>query len=1141
MSNASTPDGSVFANLHNQELQSRKRPCCTHSSVSGSQLGSPVVSPVKKVKRQNPQLTPTNKRSTPIKKSPEPKLAQVCLSDFSDWDDSPTKEEGKRCELVRVASEKENSELNDSFDEPVFTNSPRKPSPSLNSANNSCKKRSVAIRLCDEGKTSPIKELQTNGPSGKLDSGVAGFPSLCDPKTEIILTVREIKKENGLVDLICSTETGEDSVVYLEDQWAELTFEPDTQIHLIGAQRWGESDWLVSNEHGVLVVAPDFLVPCTSIASSTWCSRKVVLSDRFRCSVRANKAMVIGTVMHELFQGALRSPDPRLVTRKWLLDRWRSSLSDDVLSQLVALHCTTSDFEDELAPYADVVADWIQTHLPGGSSYCLDSSSSSLKVHDIEENIWVSQLGVKGKVDVTLKETTTIRTHLRPLELKTGKSGQSIEHAAQVMLYSLMLSSRYKQPIGGGILLYLKDGISREIQPKALELKAIVNQRNNLAFYLSKLDPLKLPAPRADPKFCDRCDQASICSFYQIAMEPAEKSSDLMYDFAKANMSHLKENHLKYFAKWIRWIFSEWSEDQSRKGSSVENLWRKSPAERESDGFCAACLRLVSCEDISKEIYSSYLLTFESEVEISTMFSPGSMCTVSTTVNPALLLVPIVDSSSFSITVRSDRMIDKEEIYHLDLYHSFSTCSTTLGSLILIMGSDQASTRKRELIVDLMPPGGSNATNLPSSVHKILSDGVALNQLNEEQREAVLSALICNDYTLIEGFPGSGKTTTIVALLRCLLELKLSVLLTANTHSALDNVLTKLRKYVDASKMLRLGRSTSTSNSVADLTFQAKMSVVDGDKYEAAKDLLENTPLLASTCHYVPRELLFSYRTFDYCIVDEASMVLEPVVLPAIATARRFVLVGDSLQLAPLVQNRKCAEEGMAVSLFERLQVHDEVTHSLVSQYRMNSVISRLSSHLFYADRLVCGNNSVANACLSDSRNYKVSAVREGSWKLIESGSLEYSTVFVDTKAVTESCFAMTNDGAGMVHNSGEAKLVHDVVARFLENGVAASDIGIMCVYRKQVNVIKSFLDPEVTVEVSSVDQYQGRDKSVIIWSLVWTNTSGRRCELLQDRRRVNVALTRAKHKLVLVGCAQSMRSIDVMKKVVESMVVVEL
>ncbi|ETN76998.1 hypothetical protein NECAME_00524 [Necator americanus] len=228
--------------------------------------------------------------------------------------------------------------------------------------------------------------------------------------------------------------------------------------------------------------------------------------------------------------------------------------------------------------------------------------------------------------------------------------------------------------------------------------------------------------------------------------------------------------------------------------------------------------------------------------------------------------------------------------------------------------------------------------------------------------------------------------------------------------------------------MLRLGRSTSTSNSIADLTFQAKMRVVDGDKYEAAKDLLENT-------------------------------VLEPVVLPAIATARR--------------------------------------------------AISKLSSHLFYADRLVCGNNSVANACLSDSKNYKVSAVREGSWKLIESGSLEYSTVFMDTKAVTESCFAMTNDGAGMVYNSGEAKLVHDVVARFLE--------------------------------VSSVDQYQGRDKSVIIWSLVWTNTSGRRCELLQDRRRVNVALTRAKHKLVLVGCAQSMRSIDVMKKVVESMVVVEL
>ncbi|VDK45662.1 unnamed protein product [Cylicostephanus goldi] len=279
-------------------------------------------------------------------------------------------------------------------------------------------------------------------------------------------------------------------------------------------------------------------------------------------------------------------------------------------------------------------------------------------------------------------------------------------------------------------------------------------------------------------------------------------------------------------------------------------------------------------------------------------------------------------------------MLDKEEVYHLDLYNSFSTYSTTLGNLTLLMGFDERSTRLRELIVDLVPPSPPepDRASLPISVRKILSE----NELNEEQREAVRSALLCSDYTLIEGFPGSGKTTTIVALLRCLLEMNCSVLLTTNTHSALDNVLAKLRKHVDGSKLLRLGKSSSGRKVVADLTLQSKLKGITVEKYTAARDILKNTPLVASTCHNVPRELLFSWRKFDCCIVDEASMVLEPVLLSSLAVASRFILVGDAHQLAPIVQNSKCAEEGMAVSLFERLQIHKNALHSLVSQYRMN-------------------------------------------------------------------------------------------------------------------------------------------------------------------------------------------------------------
>ncbi|KJH45955.1 DNA replication factor Dna2 [Dictyocaulus viviparus] len=784
----------------------------------------------------------------------------------------------------------------------------------------------------------------------KQHSGVTGFPPLNDFSASIELVVLEVSHKDGLVDIICKRDDGRESVVHLQD-------------------------WLVSNKCGIVIVSPNTLVPCTSITGATWCARKVVLNERFRGPTVANKSMLIGVVVHELFQ---------------------------------------------------VIADWIQTNLPGGKSYCsLSSPLKLLKVHDIEENIWSPQLGMKGKVDVTIEIKSDSQSRLRSLELKTGKSGQSAEHAAQVMLYSLMLSSHYKQPIVDGFLLYLKDGVTRAVQPRALELKAIINQRNHLANYLADLNPKSLPPPRTDPRFCDKCDHKLVCSFYQ-------------------------------------WIYYEWAEDQTKKGNQISDLWTKPVELRQSEGLCASNLVLIS-QVKSSTNDTSVLLTFRSASEISeTVFSPGSMCLISTSTKFGFLLVPIIDCSFNTITVRSDRMVKLDDIYHLDIYNSSSTYPTTLGNLVLLMGNDEGSSRLRKLIIDLAPPMPiSSPHNLSRSVHQILSNSVSAGELNEEQKRAVEAALMCKNYTLIEGFPGTGKTTTIVQLLRCLIEMEQSILLTANTHSALDNVLIKLRK------------------------------------------------------------------------------VLEPVTFSALNTSNRFVLVGDAHQLSPLVQNKKCAKEGMSVSLFERLQVHKNVLHSLTLQYRMNRTIAKLSSDLFYESRLLCGTRKVAEACLLDFQGFKASS-SEGAWKVIESGHLDDAVVFVDTSALDGLKLPVWNNGVGSMENIVEARLVCDIVSRFLAIGVSSSDIGIMSVYRKQVDLIKSLIDSTKEIEVNSVDQFQGRDKSVIVWSLVWISSCGKRCELLHDKRRINVALTRAKHKLVLVGCAESMKSIDIMKQVVNNIIVVK-
>ncbi|PIO52508.1 hypothetical protein TELCIR_26186 [Teladorsagia circumcincta] len=114
-----------------------------------------------------------------------------------------------------------------------------------------------------------------------------------------------------------------------------------------------------------------------------------------------------------------------------------------------------------------------------------------------------------------------------------------------------------------------------------------------------------------------------------------------------------------------------------------------------------------------------------------------------------------------------------------------------------------------------------------------------------------------------------------------------------------------------------------------------------------------------------------------------------------------------------------------------------------------------------------CANEEVAQACIAESADFKTSS-RDGCWKIIESGHLDDALVFVDTCAVSTPEFAAALSDSGSIHNSGEARLVRDIVLRFIENGVHEDDIGIMCVYRKQVEVIKSALDDLVNIEVKA-------------------------------------------------------------------------
>jgi len=256
---------------------------------------------------------------------------------------------------------------------------------------------------------------------------------------------------------------------------------------------------------------------------------------------------------------------------------------------------------------------------------------------------------------------------------------------------------------------------------------------------------------------------------------------------------------------------------------------------------------------------------------------------------------------------------------------------------------------------------------------------------------------------------------------------------------------------------------------------------------------------------------------------DEASQALLPSVIPSLLLANKFILVGDHAQLPPTVQSARARSGGLDQSLFSILDnKHPSSTSSLTLQYRMNSRISELANHLTYEGKLECGDDSVKNNVIN------VECGGNGWESRCLETNLGSSVMFVDTAGL-----AKEDKEASGVFNSKEANLVEKIASTLINNGISGKDIGVIAPYSAQVKFIKAeFHSKYPDVEVGTVDQYQGRDKLVIIYTCTRSNnghndtcgdTRSGPGHILQDTRRLNVAITRAKAKLIIIGDRSSL------------------
>jgi len=903
----------------------------------------------------------------------------------------------------------------------------------------------------------------------------------------------------------------------LHGSWLNTIIAEGDIVNIDG--EWNEEGVTVINDlKGMIVVNPDTLVSGTAVVSALFCMRKAVLSEKFKSMEGGNKVMLIGTLVHELLQEVLRLGKYKRPEILQLLDKILKA--PRMVSDMCAIGMTDGEMRKEAEPFIGHIQYFVRRFLLGHLVDKPDVAEEDkakrgeqrgqwngkvVEVKDIEENFWCPRLGIKGKIDLTVKTIKGDGEHnIQPLEIKTGRATYSSSHMGQVMLYCMMSGDRRTQA-KSGLLLYLKSSSICEVPAGLHEQRGLIQLRNELVAWLKSSDKA-LPDPISHEKACKSCGLLDVCSAYQTIQENVPPAPHPMNGLVQENLCHLEKSHLDWFKRWSDLLDLEVATGERKGGQELKDLWCMTPDQRELRG--QAIINL----SIDSVIEGAHWFIRDDVINLSQGLMVGEVVIVSSEAELALAQGVIHQIESKKVLVLLDRDLSQHgPIFTIDRYTYQGGQASCYVGLARLMGDTIQAERLRKVLIKEEVPSFSKGLGREVATH----GREVLRTLNRVQQKAIFRSLMCEQYSMIRGMPGSGKTTTIVGLVRLLARLGQSVLLVAYTNSAVDTILLKLQE--TGQSFLRLGRRTRVRSELIKNTAEEI-----ANSCATPSELMScyaSYSIVASTCLGVDHPA--TKRLFDWCIVDEASQALLPSVISSLLLAQRFILVGDPAQLPPTVQNLQARNGGLDQSLFTILdKVHPGATTNLNLQYRMNGRIAELANHLTYEGKLECGNDTVRDRVIQLSND------AEGWIGRCFSSTIERSVVWLDTNRLAMECKEV-----GGIINKSEANIIKSLVKELVHRNIDENEIGVIAPYSAQVKFIKAELSKMFNdVEVGTVDQYQGRDKEVILYSCTRSNfgDSGQNGDpkaghILLDERRLNVAVTRAKVKLIIVGDRQTL------------------
>ena len=611
----------------------------------------------------------------------------------------------------------------------------------------------------------------------------------------------------------------------------------------------------------------------------------------------------------------------------------------------------------------------------------------------------------------------------------------------------------------------------------------------------------------------------------------------------------------KYIKRLIRLINYERDAEIELMQTEIQNMSGK---KREELG---RAINKVKGKYVGKEL-GMQIVQFGRSEPIDTEISVGDMVLVSTD-NPLRsdLTGTVTEKGSRFIKVAFDKRIPKwalKKKVRLDLYANDITFRRMEDNL------KHLSLKGKNALEYMLTDRNPKKNRKTPYISYIDQD------LNYSQKIAIENALSCENFFLIHGPFGTGKTRTLVELIFQETRQGHKVLATAESNAAIDNILERLMENKKLN-LTRLGhpQRVSKNNIAYSLAYKVENHELNKrikkihkkiDKliekrstftkptpqfrrgysdydilYNASKGkggrgisaekmksmaqwidynqeidelhsdikrienkminkIIEESDVILATNSSSALESIARTK-FDVAIIDEASQATIPSILIPIAKAHRFILAGDHKQLPPTIISQKAGE--LEKTLFEALiKKYPQKSQLLNVQYRMNKLLMKFPNAEFY-------NNSLKSDSSVDKININ---------DIIDASYEEEALLFIDTSDVDDNNEMHLRDSKSII-NRLEAKVAVGIANDYLVAGVSEDDIGIISPYADQVKIIQE----KTPVEVKTVDGFQGREKEIIIISTVRSNSHGN-IGFLSDLRRLNVAITRAKRKLIIIG-----------------------